>query len=95
MMDIGPFAAPPWLVVLFGVAALVGGVVIYWRGHNYLMVPIIFSIGWITMGYFFYAAGSFDIDDLGAMVRSGFIVLCSAVIAGGIISLRGKLGGRK
>ncbi len=89
MLNIGDFAIPPLLVAFCGLLGILASITIYVRGHNFLMIPIAFSIGWITLGYFFYGVGAFDIDDLGAIVRSGFVVLCMDLVAGGIIYWRG------
>lgn len=90
MIDIGSFAAPTWMVMLFGVLAVIASIVMLYRGHIYTIVPVAFSIGWITLGYFFYAIGSFDRDDLATFVRSGFITLCMTIIAGAFILWHGR-----
>lgn len=87
-MNLEALALPPWIVTVSGCLAVVGSLVAYLRGHNYMMIPVCFSIGWITLGYFFYAVGVFDVGDLGAMVRSGFVVLCGAIVTGAVIFVR-------
>ena len=82
-IDLGSLVIPAWVAVVFGMAAMGAGVLSYLHGHNLIMLAVVFSIGWMTLGYFFYAIGSFDQEDLNAVVRSGFVTLCLDFIVGG------------
>jgi hypothetical protein len=88
-MGLSVYVPSPLIVIVATALAVVTCVVMFMRGHNYMMIPMAFSLGWIGFGYLLGQIGA-QHDDTSAIIRSGIIILCANFIVGGIIWIRGK-----
>jgi hypothetical protein len=88
-MDLTLLPPSPLVVIIVLFWAVVACLIMFARGHNMMIVPTAFSLGWIGIGYLMGQLGM-NHDGTSMIIRSGIVILCIDVVIGGIFWMRSR-----